>query len=218
MMRRWMLRNGPGLIVMNMSIRKRIWWKILAFILAAALAAAVGIYGWQRGAFLPDWIVWQEKRQTVEEESGEILLKERNLTLKKDGKAVWKSPKEILVQDFLWCDINHDTKEELILLCWRIGRYGDAKPFWIEEDEKQWSQHIYIYQWAAEEVHPLWMASDIGMEAAGFSFDEKKRLEITETNGRVTYWDWMSWGLTLIGEEDSENTLQGRASSNDNIT
>ena len=69
-----------------------------------------------------------------------------------------------------------------------------------------------------KEVHPLWMASDIGMEAAGFSFDEKKRLEITETNGRVTYWDWMSWGLTLIGEEDSENTLQGRASSNDNIT
>ena len=34
------------------------------------------------------------------------------------------------------------------------------------------SQHIYIYQWAAEEVY-LGMASDIGMEAGGFSFDEK---------------------------------------------
>ena len=132
----------------------------------------------------------------MEEESGEILLKERNLTLKKDGKAVWKSPKEILVQDFLWCDINHDTKEELILLCWRIGRYGDAKPFWIEEDEKQWSQHIYIYQWAAEEVHPLWMASDIGMEAAGFSFDEKKRLEISRNE-----WQGYLLGLDELGAD-----------------
>ena len=84
MMRRWMRRNGHGLIVMNMSIsiRKRIWWKILAFILAAALAAAIGIYGWKKGIFLPDWIVWQEKRQTVEEKGGEIFLEQRSLTLK----------------------------------------------------------------------------------------------------------------------------------------
>lgn len=198
MMRRWMRRNGPGLIVMNRSIRKQIWWNILAFILAAALAAAVGIYGWQKGVFLPDWIAWQEKRQAVEEEGGEIFLEQRSLTLKKDGKQVWKSPKEILVQDFLWCDINHDKKEELILLCWRIGRYGDAKPFWVEKDEKQWSQHIYIYQWKEGEIAPLWMASDIGMDVAAFAFDEKKRLAITEKDGKVTYWDWISWGLERL--------------------
>lgn len=212
MMRRWMRRNGHGLIVMNMSIsisisiRKRIWWKILAFILAAALAAAIGIYGWKKGIFLPDWIVWQEKRQTVEEKGGEIFLEQRSLTLKKDGKQVWRSPKEILVQDFLWCDINHDKEEELILLCWRIGRYGDAKPFWVEKDEKQWSQHIYIYQWTGEEIHPLWMASDIGMDVAAFAFDEKKRLTITEKDGKITCWDWISWGLTLIGDGQTENT------------
>ena len=89
MMRRWMRRNGHGLIVMNMSIsiRKRIWWKILAFILAAALAAAIGIYGWKKGIFLPDWIVWQEKRQTVEEKGGGDFSGTAEPDLKKGRKA-----------------------------------------------------------------------------------------------------------------------------------
>lgn len=126
------------------------------------------------------------------------MLANRRLTVQSGGRMAWQSPQDILVQDFLWCDINHDSENELILLCWRIGRYGQARPYWVKKDEKDWSQHIYIYSWENEAIRPLWMASDIGMDVHSFTFDEKQRLLITETNGRKTAWDWISWGLTLI--------------------
>lgn len=204
--------------------RRRLRW-ILALIAAAALAAAVAIFAWTKGAFLPRWILWQEKTLTLnagadadygdgaaEGDSGSaaatakepsaIVLKRRHLSVQKDGAIAWESPEGILVQDFLWCDINHDDKNELILLCWRIGRYGNARPFWVEKDEKTWSQHIYIYEWRDNEIHALWMASDIGMDVTSFDFNTTDRLLITETSGRITAWDWLNWGLSLIRESE----------------
>ena len=173
---------------------------LLFFMAVAVLAAAAAVFAWTKGAFLPSWILWQEKtlEPPTEDAPTSITLDRRHLTVFKDDKAAWQSPDNVLVQDFLWCDINHDSADELILLCWRIGRYGDAKPFWVEKDEKTWSQHIYIYEWRNDEIHPLWMASDIGMDVVSFDFSETNRLCITETNQRQTYWDWLSWGLTLI--------------------
>lgn len=205
-----------------------------AFLAAAALAAAVVIFAWHQGAFLPGWIEWQDKELEIETmpklstetsnvsdswdleqdidmqtgadmQTGGVLhttLTDRHLQVKKDEELVWETTSKIKVQDFLWCDINHDGADELLLLCWRIGRYGDARPFWVDRDEHAWSQHIYIYEWRAESetIYPLWMASDIGMDVVSWSFDEDERLLITETSGRQTSWDWVSWGLSLMKE------------------
>ena len=205
---------------------KKIVKIISVFIVAAALAAAAVSFAWHKGAFLPRWISWQEKEEIyalsemdtentddfkqntdktiaqnryTENDQLKFILKNKRLELEKDNTILWTSPKDILVQDFLWCDINHDDKAELLILCWRIGRYGNAKPYWVEKDEHAWSQHIYIYELRDnEEIHPLWMASDIGMDVKGWSFDDKERLIITETSGRRTAWDWVSWGLSLV--------------------
>ncbi len=201
---------------------KKIVKIISVFIVAAALAAAAVSFAWHKGAFLPRWIIWQEKEEiygfseTDTENTDEklwtnepkdesnlnqlkFILKNKRLELDKDNTVLWTSPKDILVQDFLWCDINHDNKAELLILCWRIGRYGNAKPYWVENDEHTWSQHIYIYELRDnEEIHPIWMASDIGMDVKGWSFDDIDRLVITETSGRCTSWDWVSWGLSLV--------------------
>lgn len=201
---------------------KKIVKIISVFIVAAALAAAAVSFAWHKGAFLPRWIIWQEKEEiygfseTDTENTDEklwtnepkdesnlnqlkFILKNKRLELDKDNTVLWNSPKDILVQDFLWCDINHDNKAELLILCWRIGRYGNAKPYWVENDEHTWSQHIYIYELRDnEEIHPLWMASDIGMDVKDWSFDDIDRLVITETSGRRTSWDWVSWGLSLV--------------------
>ena len=201
---------------------KKIVKIISVFIVAAALAAAAVSFAWHKGAFLPRWIIWQEKEEiygfseTDTENTDEklwtnepkdesnlnqlkFILKNKRLELNKDNTVLWTSPKDILVQDFLWCDINHDNKAELLILCWRIGRYGNAKPYWVENDEHTWSQHIYIYELRDnEEIHPIWMASDIGMDVKDWSFDDIDRLVITETSGRRTSWDWVSWGLSLV--------------------
>ena len=201
---------------------KKIVKIISVFIVAAALAAAAVSFAWHKSAFLPRWIIWQEKEEiygfseTDTENTDEklwtneskdesnlnqlkFILKNKRLELDKDNTVLWTSPKDILVQDFLWCDINHDNKAELVILCWRIGRYGNAKPYWVENDEHTWSQHIYIYELRDnEEIHPIWMASDIGMDVKDWSFDDIDRLVITETSGRRTSWDWVSWGLSLV--------------------
>ena len=201
---------------------KKIVKIISVFIVAAALAAAAVSFAWHKGAFLPRWIIWQEKEEiygfseTDTENTDEklwtneskdesnlnqlkFILKNKRLELDKDNTVLWTSPKDILVQDFLWCDINHDNKAELVILCWRIGRYGNAKPYWVENDEHTWSQHIYIYELRDnEEIHPIWMASDIGRDVKDWSFDDIDRLVITETSGRRTSWDWVSWGLSLV--------------------
>ena len=201
---------------------KKIVKIISVFIVAAALAAAAVSFAWHKGAFLPRWIIWQGKEEiygfseTDTENTDEklwtneskdesnlnqlkFILKNKRLELDKDNTVLWTSPKDILVQDFLWCDINHDNKAELVILCWRIGRYGNAKPYWVENDEHTWSQHIYIYELRDnEEIHPIWMASDIGMDVKDWSFDDIDRLVITETSGRRTSWDWVSWGLSLV--------------------
>lgn len=175
-----------------------------AILLAAAVFLAIAgslIYFRLSSPQLPKWIPWAQKsiQPTAEPDAPEaIMLANRRLTVQSGGRMAWQSPQDILVQDFLWCDINHDSENELILLCWRIGRYGQARPYWVKKDEKDWSQHIYIYSWENEAIRPLWMASDIGMDVHSFTFDEKQRLLITETNGRKTAWDWISWGLTLI--------------------
>ena len=202
--------------------KKKIVKIISVFVVAAALAAAAVSFAWHKGAFLPRWIIWQEKEEiygfseTDTENTDEklwtneskdesnlnqlkFILKNKRLELDKDNTVLWTSPKDILVQDFLWCDINHDNKAELVILCWRIGRYGNAKPYWVENDEHTWSQHIYIYELRDnEEIHPIWMASDIGMDVKDWSFDDIDRLVITETSGRRTSWDWVSWGLSLV--------------------
>lgn len=103
-----------------MSTNKKIWQKVLILTAAAALAVAVGIFAWSKGVFLPQWIKWEEKTVKVEKgetEVSEIRLYDRKLEVMSKEKTVWESPKGILVQDFLWCDMNHDGKDELLLLC-----------------------------------------------------------------------------------------------------
>lgn len=130
----------------------------------------------------------------------QFTLTKKHLTIRQEDEILWTSDPHLLVQDFLICDINHDGSDELLLLCWRIGRFGDARPFWVTHDENTWSQHIYIYEFQENIPHPVWMASDIGMDVSKWSFDPVQRLVITEANTRMTQWDWVSWGLSFIGE------------------
>lgn len=149
-----------------------------------------------QGYLLPSWIDWQSRAWT----DGEITveLKSRSVTVLKDGVTLWQSDPSVPVQDVLWGDIDHDEEPELMLLCWKRGRYGESRPFWVTEDDRTWSQHIYLYDWTGETVKPIWMASDLGREVITWSFTEEDRLVVTDRQGNVTAWDWLSWGLRQI--------------------
>lgn len=198
-------------------------YKLLISIAACFLAAIAVFSLVTSGPQLPHWIPWQEAQLVCDGDGqpDEILLTDRQVRVLRDGATLWETGEDLAVQDVLWCDIDHDQQEELLLLCWRQGRYGPSRPFWVTQEEidkdKEWSQHIFIYEWDGMEIHPSWMASDIGMEAHHWVFDPIQRLVITDTQGKATAWDWVSWGLSSIDLVPPEAVTLTFAALGDNL-
>ncbi len=201
-------------------MKRRIW--IITGIAACFIAAIALFCAWKNRFILPGWIAWNSTEilcDTENDEPEKIVLSGKQVSVFSGQVLVWQSGREIRVQDILWCDIDRDSEKELMLLCWKRGRYGDSRPFWVTGDEKSWSQHIYIYNWTEDGIRPVWMASDIGLDAAGWRFDETQRLVITDTDGRESAWDWLSWGLVHIEmqQEMQEKTALSFAALGDNL-
>lgn len=116
-------------------------------------------------------------------------------------------PSGSIMQDAVCFDINGDGTDEYILLVWKRGSYGEHRPTWVEQDEKTLSQHIFIYAKEEEEDgawRPLWMSSATGIEAVRLAAGEeipgtgRRSLDITHSDGTVSRWGWLSWGLLKI--------------------
>lgn len=147
------------------EIRNGIGKKIIE-ITALCVCLLVTVLGWNDGFFLPRWIDW--KNGTAVDVSGryEAVQKHRMVDVICDNSVIWESSKDIKVQDAMFCDIDGDETDELVLLCWKIGRFGTGRPFWVEEDEKTWSQHIFVYSCEGGTIKPKWMSSYIGVDVA----------------------------------------------------
>lgn len=181
---------------------------------------------WMNGSFLPRWIRWESGTSHDLKGKYEITLAHKKVSVECDTNVIWTSPKGVKVQSVLSADIDGDKTEEMILLCWKIGRYGRSRPFWVEEDEKKWSQHIFVYGLHEGEVRPKWMSSYIGQDVSEMAVKEqgwaaqtaqgvaepavreqdqqaehimrvpRNRLLLTAPDGRVNSWIWDSWGFT----------------------
>lgn len=160
---------------------------------------------WNGGAFLPGWIIWEENSITDISGSYEISLIDKTVHVAYNGERIWDSPEGVKVQQILSCDIDYDDSDELVLLCWKKGRFGKYKPFWIEKDEKNWSQHIFVYEYMEKEIRPKWMSSYIGQDVEKMSsLGSKmgvKRLLFKNPQGEISCWRWDFWGFT---KEDAE--------------
>lgn len=178
---------------------------LIALVCAALVCAAAAAVLFRDVLFLPAWVQWQQRQIVCEGEAApdRFELRGRRALARASDTVLWRSDAALRVQDILWCDVDRDGAEELLLLCWRRGRYGESRPFWVEHDEKSWSQHIYIYDWTAHGPRPRWMASDIGLDAAQWRFDGT-RLLITDRTGAVSAWQWVSWGLRQVALPDAE--------------
>ena len=152
------------------------------------------------------------KKNVFTDDTGnyEIVLCNKNVYVKYDTNVIWSSPKKIKVQKALSCDIDNDGTEELILLCWKIGRFGNHKPFWVTEDEDTWSQHLFVYEYVAGQVRPKWMSSYLGQDVADMKSNGKEapyiRLWVQEPDGAMSSWFWDSWGVRRPGTTSSRSS------------
>lgn len=179
--------------------------RIVAVLAGLGMIAAL-FYGlWDAGAFLPGWIAWEEDHNFGGAGGYEISLADRALCVRYDGERIWNSPENVKVQQVLSCDIDRDDAEELILLCWKKGRFGKYRPFWVEEDEKGWSQHLFVYEYGEREITPKWMSSYLGQDVLSMGTAQNKSGEkwllLTDKKGAASSWRWGSWGFS---KEDTE--------------
>ena len=160
---------------------------------------------WVNGAFLPGWIEW--KNEMLNDQSGQynISVNHKSAQITYEDEVIFTSPNEVKVQSALCCDIDNDREDELILLCWKTGRFGTHRPFWVEKDERKWSQHIFIYEFEQEKVRPKWMSSYIGQDVMELASNGKSapfsRLWLTDPEGNTSSFKWDVWGFT---REDTE--------------
>lgn len=180
----------------KLKLKRNLKWLLLFFGIVVAICVAINYFYLNH---IPSFVTWQEK-----EISGNLHLelKDRQFRIyDSQGNLTFSSDKKIKVQDVLLTDLDGNGRDEIIALVWKKGLYGKHRPFWVSRDEKNYSQHIFIYEVDQNgEVKEKWFASEIGLKVKGISLLESNdSIVVTKTaEGEKYLWRWESFGLKNV--------------------
>jgi hypothetical protein len=125
-------------------------------------------------------------------------------------KLIWVSPQPWQVKDFFLSDLNHDGAQDLNLVVYKKGRYGNDKPFWVKDDNSL-GFHFFILGIADQKVYPLWQSSQVEQpickaETKDLNDDGHQELVVQEgkytqkgyscQNTSESIYRWNGWGFT----------------------
>ena len=186
--------------------KNRIFKQILLILAAVAIAAAAFFLFWWKGAFLTG-MDWQEQEFAFHD--GRVFLSNRHVTLYRNDTKAWETNWDWNVQSACHADLDGDGSEELLLLVWKRGSYGDHRPFWVKHNDHDLKQHIFIYRADSNRdsgIRAIWMSSALPyME--GMQTDIKGDVLITDQTGHVNLWRWEDFGLKLYAEDVQTATV-----------
>lgn len=177
---------------------------LIVFLLVAAVFIVAAFYTTKifKYRMLFKDIEWNNKKINGIEDSNNVSYELNNKKVKVyiENELIWESDDEYLVQDMFVANIDEESElnngpkrirnlsnDELVLLLWKKGRYGIYRPFWVKDDEKEYSQHIFTYnieKLNSKEVH------------AGSNEEAK----IVSTGSDFTYTIHPKWGSSFIGD------------------
>lgn len=181
---------------------KNVFSKYFVCILIVLFIGTAGLELWHVDEVFPRWIMWKEYAFRDTSGQYEIALKHKKVQVRYANNVIWSTNNDIKVQKVLSSDIDRDGQDELVLLCWRKGHYGDVKPIWVEEDETDWVQHIFLYELTPKDVPAKWMSSYIGKDVFDITAEADETLgsllKLTDIAGEDSVWRWESWGFTRV--------------------
>ena len=174
--------------------------QILLILAAVAIAAAAFFIFWWKGAFLKDSL-WQDKAFTFQDM--QARLSDRRATLYRNNTRVWETKWDWSVENACHADLDGDGNEELLLLVWKRGSYGDHRPFWVKHNDHDLKQHIFIYSVDESKesgIRAIWMSSALPY-IKSMQTDIKGDVLITDATGTVNLWRWEDFGLKLYAQD-----------------
>lgn len=194
-------------------LNKTLTYKHYQLISTILIALIIAIFiSKDRSLNIPDNIVFNTKDEPVFDTQAHLC--DGYFTLKDDaGNVVWESEKNWKVQDFIVCDIDSDGANEILLLTWKKGSFGRHLPFWVDKNDTETGQHIYIYEKREQNadkdgfLRASWMSSSLKDIINSWSFDNKTKLRVTYESGQVQYFSWIGWGLKAYELPSSKVTF-----------
>lgn len=139
----------------------------------------------------------------------QIALKDGKITIQADSQIVWQSQDNWWIDFFFLGDANNDGALELNLIVWKEGSFGPNKPFWIEEEDTEVKNHLFIFKLEQGHIKPVWQSSNLDspnywgeiIDMDGDGENELLTIEGSYTDSRkseVTMWKWNGWGFSRI--------------------
>ncbi len=201
---------------------KIIKWLLLSLGIVVAICVLVII---SKRNYIPAWVNWQEETYEVLLKTGErteddddcaivtVKLADKHMEVSCDSTGEYfMTDKGIKVQDTLSTDLDGDGLPELVTVVWKKGLFGKHRPFWITSDEKNYSQHVFIYGIDKDgKVSQKWFASETGILINSMEIMEKNTqiISFEDTNGNCTLWRWEGFGLKFMGNlSKSKKTIK----------
>lgn len=183
----------------NLFLKNRkLRWLLLFFGIVVAICVVLII----RGNTIPSWVKWQNKQISIiksdDEKANLILDKKAFAVYDSQGEEIFRSDKAFKIQDVIAADIDNDGKEEILAVLWKRGIYGKHRPFWKKADEKNYSQHLFIYRFEKSgKVVPMWGASETGILINRIKTYHKNSAMIMceSVDKEISLWRWNDWGL-----------------------
>lgn len=149
----------------------------------------------------------------------EYSLEDHAITVKEGGQILWKSPSEWRVDGFALGDADNDGKANLVFSLWKVGSFGEVRPFWHTGEDGSYKNHLFVYKLQDNSLKPVWCSSNLDRPILSFTVGdvngdglneldvkegryvetEKERYAADpEGSARTAVWQWDEWGFRLL--------------------
>jgi len=137
----------------------------------------------------------------------ELAVIDQAAYLFKNNKLLWQSDASLEVDNVITGDINNDQKPEVIISLWKEGSFGPDQPFWVEDNDHQVRNHLFIYQWQGDTLKLIWGSSALDQpikEMALTNLNQNGQNELAVLEGfydkfdltsDFSIWRWNEWNM-----------------------
>lgn len=190
-------------------------WKRTAIVSAAVLVLLLVI-------FLFYLLLNEPEQEAVYDLNNDGILEEYHLTggrlaiTQPDG-INWVSSPEWDVQSFALDDVTGDGNPELLMVLWKRGCFGAHKPLFYDQEDNNYSCHLFLYQIVKDKMLARWCSSALERPIKSFTVqvDSAGNKFLAVEEGRYstycaghpiflgreyTNWAWNHWGFSQVGD------------------